>query len=294
MHPASQCSGVCAWSSGVRVCRDTGCHVLSPECGVARGQAFLHVLVADPSKQLPLPAKGSGCLQGLDTKSGGGLQWIFPPNSDAFFFPFVYSLGHARAHVHCRGRLRKEKAHGVRGIMVLQMQEAPRNSSAKCILHGLAAARITSTCGFAAPCSAQLCMDMSKTPFNFMDVSVACGHAFGCCTCWKREGSGAVFLNQNAVTCVLCVSPSKAKTKGLSETRRTNDWACLGSMPAAASVRCIRDENTNKERCIQTRSQSDVCTKARSRPTSESAGGQNRAPRRRRRHGQHVHAMKPG
>jgi len=108
--PASQCSGVCAWSSGGRVCRDTGCHVLSPECGVARGQAFLHALVADPSKQLPLPAKGSGCLQGLDTKSGGGLQWIFPPSSDAFFFPFVYSLGHARLHVHCRGRLRKEKA----------------------------------------------------------------------------------------------------------------------------------------------------------------------------------------
>ena len=129
--PASQRCGVCGWSRGVTVGSATRCHVLSPDCGVTPGQPFAHVLVADPSKKVPFPAKGSGRLQGLHTDSGRRLEWIFMPTSDAFFFPLVHSVRRARLQLRFRARVRSETVHGHRGIMLLQMQQTQRNLSEK-------------------------------------------------------------------------------------------------------------------------------------------------------------------
>ena len=109
----------------------TRCHVLSPHCGVTRGQPFVHVLVADPSKKVPFPAQGSGRLQGLHADSGRRLECIFMPTSDAFFLPLMHSVRHARLQLHFRARVRSETLLGHRGSMLLQMQQAQRNLSEK-------------------------------------------------------------------------------------------------------------------------------------------------------------------
>ena len=152
--PGAHCCGTWSCCSRGCVCRERGCHVLAPDCGVARGEAFFHVLMPHPSKKLPFLPKALGGLQGLETESGRGLQWIFAATSNAFCFPFVHCLCRARVELQRRARLLKEELHGDRCILLVQMQQCQRNALAKCILHGVAGARIASTCGFAAPCSA--------------------------------------------------------------------------------------------------------------------------------------------
>ena len=56
--PASQCSRVCGWRRGVSLGRVRRCDVLSRDCRVGGRQAFLDILLASPSKQVPFPAKG--------------------------------------------------------------------------------------------------------------------------------------------------------------------------------------------------------------------------------------------
>ena len=145
----------------------------------------------NPSKKLLFLAKGLGTFEGVETKSGGGMQWIFAGSSNTLCFPCMHCLGRACVEVHWRGGVVKQKLHGDGRILLLQMQQCHRNASAKCILRAFAGARIASTFGFAAPCAAQLCMNMSKTAVKRMHVCAECGHAsFAARVAGRANGQG--------------------------------------------------------------------------------------------------------